>query len=213
MGMTTTTRLMLTLAAAVAMLLLASPAPVSGQPGIVVAGAVSCTASLVTSFTPCLNFITNGSASPTDDCCRSLGALTKASAGCACLILTGSVPLGVPVNRTLAVTLPRACNSTSLQLQCRDASSAQSPAPGPIADAPAPSMFMAPLPPATAAAPEPEAPATAPPVEPTATATPPISQVQTKPTVVPSAAWRASSDVPATAGFALLLVVGAALMA
>ena len=119
MGMTTTTRLMLTLAAAVAMLLLASPAPVSGQPGIGVAGAVSCTASLVTSFTPCLNFITNGSASPTDDCCRSLGALTKASAGCACLILTGSVPLGVPVNRTLAVTLPRACNSTSLQLQCR----------------------------------------------------------------------------------------------
>jgi len=119
MGMTTTTRLMLTLAAAVAMLLLASPAPVSGQPGIGVAGAVSCTASLVTSFTPCLNFITNGGASPTDDCCRSLGALTKASAGCACLILTGSVPLGVPVNRTLAVTLPRACNSTSLQLQCR----------------------------------------------------------------------------------------------
>ena len=118
MGMTTT-RLMLTLAAAVAMLLLASPAPVSGQPGIGVAGAVSCTASLVTSFTPCLNFITNGGASPTDDCCRSLGALTKASAGCACLILTGSVPLGVPVNRTLAVTLPRACNSTSLQLQCR----------------------------------------------------------------------------------------------
>ena len=67
--------------------------------------------------------------------------------------------------------------------------------------------------PVTAAAPEPEAPATAPPVEPTATATPPISQVQTKPTVVPSAAWRASSDVPATAGFALLLAVRAALMA
>ena len=71
MGMTTTTRLMLTLAAAVAMLLLASPAPVSGQPGIGVAGAVSCTASLVTSFTPCLNFITNGSASPTDEIGRA----------------------------------------------------------------------------------------------------------------------------------------------
>jgi hypothetical protein len=120
MTTTTMTRLMLSMAA-VAMLLLASPAPVSGQPGPggVVGATMSCTASLVTSFTPCLNFITNGSASPTDDCCRSLGALTKASAGCACLILTGSVPLGVPVNRTLAVTLPRACNSTSLQLQCR----------------------------------------------------------------------------------------------
>lgn len=140
MGMATT-RLMLTLAAlVVAILLLASPAPVSGQlqpgpggvggvpvpgvgvvpvPGGVVGGAVSCTTSLVTSFTPCLNFITNGSASPTEDCCRSLGALTKASAGCACLILTGSVPLGVPVNRTLAVSLPKACNSSSLELQCR----------------------------------------------------------------------------------------------
>jgi hypothetical protein len=50
-------------------------------------------------------------------------------------------------------------------------------------------------------------------VEPTATATPPISQGQTRSTVVPSAAGRASSDVPTTAGFGLLLAIGAALMA
>lgn len=113
------------LALAATLLLVAAPAPASGQPGPgggVVGGAMSCTASLVTSFTPCLNFITNGSASPTDDCCRSLGALMRASTGCACLILTGSVSVGVPVNRTLAVRLPRACNSTSLQLQCRGGS-------------------------------------------------------------------------------------------
>jgi len=158
--------------------LLASPAPVavSGQP---VAGPLSCTASLVSSFAPCLNFIINSTASPTADCCRSLGALMKASTGCACLILTGSVPLGVPVNRTMAVTLPRACNNASVPLQCQgkpihppcmavhcsnsvktteqqemlivdpvifaDATtSAQTPAPGPVADAPAPS-FLAPL--------------------------------------------------------------------
>lgn len=117
--------MLLALAAVVATLLVvAAPAPASGQPGPggVVGGAMSCTASLVTSFTPCLNFITNGSASPTDDCCRSLGALMRASTGCACLILTGSVSVGVPVNRTLAVRLPRACNSTSLQLQCRGGS-------------------------------------------------------------------------------------------
>ncbi|KAG2640244.1 hypothetical protein PVAP13_2KG060800 [Panicum virgatum] len=124
--------------------LLASPAPVavSGQP---VAGPLSCTASLVSSFAPCLNFIINSTASPTADCCRSLGALMKASTGCACLILTGSVPLGVPVNRTMAVTLPRACNNASVPLQCQDATtSAQTPAPGPVADAPAPSS-LAPL--------------------------------------------------------------------
>ncbi|KAK8459001.1 hypothetical protein SEVIR_2G054400v4 [Setaria viridis] len=182
------------LAMAMAVVALASPAPVSGQ---VVAGPLQCTASLISSFTPCLNFIINSTASPTADCCRSLGALMKASTGCACLILTGSVPLGVPVNRTMAVTLPRACNNASVPLQCRDATtSAQSPAPGPVADAPAPSL--APLPPA------------APVVEPTATA--PVSQGQTRPTVVPSAAWRASADVSMGPAIVLLLAVAGAAM-
>ena len=93
-------------------------APASGQ-----AGAASCTASLITSFTPCLNFLTNstsgGGSPPTQDCCRSLAALVNASTGCACLILTGNVPLGVPVNRTLAVALPKACHSAAVPLQCR----------------------------------------------------------------------------------------------
>ncbi|PUZ68585.1 hypothetical protein GQ55_2G040200 [Panicum hallii var. hallii] len=183
------------LAVAVAAMALASPVVpvVSGQQ---VAGPLSCTTSLVSSFAPCLNFIINSTASPTADCCRSLGALMKASSGCACLILTGSVPLGVPVNRTMAVTLPRACNNASVPLQCQDATtSAQTPAPGPVADAPAPSS-LAPLPPVTTpvSTPEAEAPAptTATPVlEPTAT--PPVSQGQTRPTVVPSAAWRRAS--------------------
>ncbi|KAJ1287933.1 hypothetical protein BS78_02G048900 [Paspalum vaginatum] len=211
MGMLTIRRLLALAAVAMA---LASPAPASGQlqPG----AAMSCTASLVTSFTPCLNFITNSSASPTADCCRSLGALVKASTGCACLILTGSVPLGVPVNRTLAVTLPRACNNASLLLQCRDASSAETPAPSPIADAPAPApapSTPSALPPATTATttPETEAPAPEPTVEPTAT--PPVSRGQTRPTTVPtSSAWRASSRVSATAGFLLLVTVEAGLM-
>src|SRR4051794_10771352 len=109
---------LLALAVSAAVLLaLALPAPASGQ-------AASCTASLVSSFTPCLSYITNGnSSSPTPGCCRSLSALVNASTGCACLLLTGSVPLGgVPVNRTLAVTLPRACNSMAVPLQCKGTS-------------------------------------------------------------------------------------------
>jgi hypothetical protein len=46
------------------------------------------------------------------------------------------VPLGLPINRTLAVTLPKACNSMSVPLQCKD-TSAQLPAPGPVAVSPA----------------------------------------------------------------------------
>ncbi|TVU41752.1 hypothetical protein EJB05_15298, partial [Eragrostis curvula] len=192
---------------ALAAVVMALAAPAAGQPGM----ALSCTASLVTSFTPCLNFITNSSASPTVDCCRSLSSLVNASAGCACLILTGSVPLGVPVNRSLAVTLPKTCNSTALPLQCQDATTARTPAPGPVAEvAPA----LSPLPPVTQAAPAPEAPEApapaAPAVEPTAM--PPISQGQTRPAVLPSSAWRESSRVSTTAAFVLLLAVGGALV-
>ncbi|XP_062187698.1 non-specific lipid transfer protein GPI-anchored 20-like [Phragmites australis] len=184
---------------ALALAVMALAAPASGQ-----GAAVSCTASLITSFTPCFNFLTNSTnGTPTADCCKSLAALVNASTDCACLILTGNVPLGVPINRTLAVTLPKACNSMSVPLQCRDTSS-QIPAPGPVTDAPSSS----PLPPATPATPETEAPA--PPVEPTAT--PPVSQGQTRPTVVPSSGWRESSRVSATAAFVLLLAAGGALV-
>ncbi|TVU41754.1 hypothetical protein EJB05_15300, partial [Eragrostis curvula] len=116
MRLETTVKLLAALAVAT-MAALVSPA--SGQAPPV---AASCTTSLLTSFTPCFNFLTNSSngAAPTADCCRSLAALMSASTGCACLILTGNVPLGVPVNRTLAaVSLPKACNSMSVPLQCR----------------------------------------------------------------------------------------------
>jgi hypothetical protein len=110
---------MFAVAATVLLALAASvPAPVSGQ-----AVATSCAASLVTSFTPCLGYITNstngGGSSPTADCCQSLAAVVNASTSCACLILTGNVPLGLPINRTLALTLPKACNSMSVPLQCK----------------------------------------------------------------------------------------------
>ncbi|KAM0895863.1 hypothetical protein ACQ4PT_023527 [Festuca glaucescens] len=188
---------LLALAAAALVLVLAlfPPAPVSGQ-----AVATSCTASLITSFTPCLGYITNstsgGGSSPTADCCRSLAGVVNVSTSCACLILTGNVPLGLPINRTLAVTLPKACNSMSVPLQCKD-TSAQLPAPGPVGVSPA----MPPLPPMT-----PELPAPTP--EPTVTMPPSSpSQGQTRPQVAPSSAWRAGSGVPV-----LFAVVGAMLV-
>ncbi|KAF8780559.1 hypothetical protein HU200_001405 [Digitaria exilis] len=231
--------------AAAIMALASSPTPVSGQvvvpQGSPLAGPLTCTTSLISSFAPCLNFVINSTASPTADCCRSLGALMKASSGCACLILTGSVPLGVPVNRTMAINLPRACNNASVPLQCRNtaAGSAEAPAPGPVADAPAPSSLLAPslaplrkklrtiftdehrgfleinsAAPVTAPVETPvtEARAPAATVEPTATA--PVSQGQTRPTVVAtSAAWRERAHVASGPAVVLLLAVaGAALV-
>jgi hypothetical protein len=108
-------------AAALAVLLLQlAPAPASAQV------ATSCTSMLITSFTPCLNFVTgstNGGGSPTKQCCGSLAEMVRTSADCACLVLTGNVPFGLPINRSLAVSLPRLCNSMSVPLKCRGLSS------------------------------------------------------------------------------------------
>ncbi|KAJ9696159.1 hypothetical protein PVL29_008413 [Vitis rotundifolia] len=127
-----------------------------------------CTISMISSFTPCLNFITgssgNGSSSPTAGCCSTLRSLTSTSMDCACLIITGSVPLQLPINRTLAISLPRACNMGSVPIQCK-ASGAPLPAPGPVLLGPTlPPLAAAPLSPRAskaaaatlAPAPEPE---------------------------------------------------------
>lgn len=81
-----------------------------------------CTTSMLTSLTPCLNFITNSSAngtSPTSDCCNMLKTFMTNGTSCFCLIATGSVPFNIPINRTLALSLPRACNQPGVPLQCK----------------------------------------------------------------------------------------------
>lgn len=83
-----------------------------------------CTSSMISTFTPCINYITtsspNGtSPSPTSDCCSSLKSLMGSGMDCLCLIVTGSVPFQVPINRTLAISLPRACKMTGVPVQCQ----------------------------------------------------------------------------------------------
>ncbi|GAB4851060.1 hypothetical protein Ancab_030358 [Ancistrocladus abbreviatus] len=97
-----------------------------------------CTASMLGSFTPCINFLTNSSAngsSPTADCCGSLRELMSNGTDCLCQIVTGGVPLRIPISRTVAISLPKACHMSGVPVQCK-ASSAPVPAPGPIAFTP-----------------------------------------------------------------------------
>jgi hypothetical protein len=106
----------------VAALLVAAAAAMSAAPASGQAVATSCTATLITTFTPCLNFVTgstNGGGSPTQECCGSLAEMVRTGADCACLILTGNVPFSLPINRTLAISLPKLCSSMSVPLQCR----------------------------------------------------------------------------------------------
>ncbi|CAH8357527.1 unnamed protein product [Eruca vesicaria subsp. sativa] len=94
-----------------------------------------CTSSMISTFTPCLNFITGssgGSVTPTAGCCDSLKSLTSTGMNCACLILTANVPLPTGfINRTLSLTLPRACKMSGVPVQCQ-AAGTPLPAPGPI---------------------------------------------------------------------------------
>ncbi|CAN0857026.1 Non-specific lipid transfer protein GPI-anchored 21, partial [Linum grandiflorum] len=96
-----------------------------------------CTATGITGLTPCMNFLTNssgnGAASPTEDCCNTLKNLTGASMDCICLVLAAGVPFQLPINRNLAISLPRACNMPGVPLQCKAAAGSPVPAPGPAA--------------------------------------------------------------------------------
>ncbi|XP_030536134.1 non-specific lipid transfer protein GPI-anchored 20 isoform X2 [Rhodamnia argentea] len=92
-----------------------------------------CTPSMMSTFTPCMNFVTNSSlngTTPTSQCCDSLKSLTNSGMGCLCLIVAGGIPFQLPINRTLAISLPRACNMPRVPLQCKS-TGAPLPAPGP----------------------------------------------------------------------------------
>ncbi|NP_001236604.1 putative lipid transfer protein precursor [Glycine max] len=98
-----------------------------------------CSTSMINGFfNPCMNFLTNSSGngngtSPTAECCNSIKSLTSGGMDCLCLIMTGNVPFRIPINRTLAISLPRTCNLPRLPLQCK---SSPLPAPGPAAFGP-----------------------------------------------------------------------------
>ncbi|XWS08947.1 hypothetical protein CRYUN_Cryun40dG0043900 [Craigia yunnanensis] len=160
-----------------------------------------CSPSMLSTFTPCMNFLTNSSANgttPSADCCNSLKTLTNGGTGCVCLIVTGSVPFRIPINRTLAISLPRACNMPGVPVQCKAAAGVPVPAPGPISLAPTLSPGASPtLSPKGSIVPEPTSSAEAPESDTTPALTPPSSPVGSeaptattgsRPVLTPSAA-------------------------
>ncbi|XP_010938103.1 non-specific lipid transfer protein GPI-anchored 16 [Elaeis guineensis] len=192
-----------------AAILTAPMTPVSGQ------STTACTSSLISSFTPCLNYLlgsTNGGGSPTAECCKSLASLVTSSTDCACLILTGNVPLLLPINRNLAISLPRLCRSTSVPLQC-SGTAMPLPSPGPYAFSPS----LPPLPP-TQSEPLPPLPTPTSPLEPTSlspssplepASPPPVigdADQGQRPLVLPSSAMKPSHIF--SASILPLLVIG-----
>ncbi|CAO2838453.1 unnamed protein product [Amaranthus hypochondriacus] len=179
-----------------------------------------CTTSMITTFTPCINYLTNSSGSgtsPTSDCCNSLRSLMTNGTNCLCQIVTGGVPFRIPINRTLAISLPRACNQPGVPVQCKAAQGAPVPAPGPVAFGPAasPASSIAPSPlegtiPATEApALSPDSDTTLSPPSTTVGSLPPTSTSTTpgSGSINPSAATPSLSISPAVLLFSVVVMI------
>ncbi|KAH9729785.1 AAI domain-containing protein [Citrus sinensis] len=97
-------------------------------------GQMVCTGAL-TSLAPCLNYVSGNSSNPSPSCCSQLRSVVQSSPQCLCSVLNGGVPsLGITINQTLALSLPRACQVQTPPIsQCKAAANgpATSPASSP----------------------------------------------------------------------------------
>ncbi|XP_073005869.1 non-specific lipid transfer protein GPI-anchored 26-like isoform X2 [Typha latifolia] len=64
----------------------------------------------IVSLSPCLNFITGNTSTPSSSCCSSLASVVQSQPQCLCAVLGGATSsLGVTINNTRALELPAAC--------------------------------------------------------------------------------------------------------
>ncbi|KAJ4954880.1 hypothetical protein NE237_011663 [Protea cynaroides] len=83
----------------------------------------SCTNEII-SMSPCLNYITGNSSTPSSSCCSQLASVVKSKPQCLCQVLNGGgASLGININQTQALALPSACDvQTPSVSKCNDAS-------------------------------------------------------------------------------------------
>ncbi|PIM99383.1 hypothetical protein CDL12_28123 [Handroanthus impetiginosus] len=69
-----------------------------------------CTRTLM-GLSPCLNYVTGNSSTPSPSCCSQLSNVVQSQPLCLCLLLNGTASsYGININQTLAVGLPSVCN-------------------------------------------------------------------------------------------------------
>ncbi|XP_076918620.1 non-specific lipid transfer protein GPI-anchored 26-like [Bidens hawaiensis] len=92
----------------------------------VTAQSLVCTSVLI-SMSPCLNYI--HTSTPSTACCSQLASVVQSQPQCLCQVLNGGgSSLGININQTQALELPKACNvQTPPTSQCNAASPTDSP--------------------------------------------------------------------------------------
>ncbi|KAK6940790.1 Bifunctional inhibitor/plant lipid transfer protein/seed storage helical domain [Dillenia turbinata] len=95
-----------------------------------------CTNALI-GLSPCLNYVSGNTSTPSSSCCVQLSSVVQSQPVCLCSLLNGGgSSLGITINQTLALALPGACNvKTPPVSQCNAANNsppaATSPVPSP----------------------------------------------------------------------------------
>ncbi|CAN1233207.1 Non-specific lipid transfer protein GPI-anchored 5 [Linum perenne] len=68
-----------------------------------------CTSALM-SLSPCLNYVSGNTSSPSTSCCSQLSGVVSSQPQCLCqLVNGGGSSLGITINQTRALGLPSAC--------------------------------------------------------------------------------------------------------
>ncbi|KAL3828776.1 hypothetical protein ACJIZ3_017578 [Penstemon smallii] len=91
-----------------------------------------CT-NVIISMSPCLDYITGNTTRPSNPCCTQLGTVVRSQPQCLCQVLNGGGSnLGLNINQTQALELPRTCNVQTPPIsQCNAVSPAGSPGSSP----------------------------------------------------------------------------------
>ncbi|KAM4115902.1 hypothetical protein ACJW30_02G008700 [Castanea mollissima] len=89
----------------------------------------SCT-NVIISMSPCLNYITGNTSTPSSGCCSQLASVVRSQPQCLCQVLNGgSSSLGININQTQALALPGACNVQTPPLSSCNAAASPSNSP------------------------------------------------------------------------------------
>ncbi|KAF5943075.1 hypothetical protein HYC85_020717 [Camellia sinensis] len=107
--------------------------------GVAAQSSSSCTNAII-SMSSCLNYITGNSLTPSSGCCSQFANVVRSQPQCLCQLLSGGGSiLGININQTRALALPRACNVQTPPIsRCNEpaASPSASPSPSPSTSPP-----------------------------------------------------------------------------